>query len=65
MAENNNKLGDITKTSLDSIRSMLDANTIIGDPIETASGTTIIPISKVHIGMGGGGSRGGGAGRGR
>ena len=55
MAENNNKLGDITKTSLDSIRSMLDANTIIGDPIETASGTTIIPISKISVGYASGG----------
>ena len=56
MAENNtNKLGDITKTSLDSIRSMLDANTIIGDPIETASGTCIIPISKVSVGYASGG----------
>ena len=55
MAENTNKLGDITKTSLDSIRSMLDANTIIGDPIETASGTTIIPISKISVGYASGG----------
>lgn len=56
MAENNtNKLGDITKTSLESIRSMLDANTIIGDPIETASGTCIIPISKISVGYASGG----------
>lgn len=56
MAENNsNKLGDITKTSLESIRSMLDANTIIGDPIETSSGTCIIPISKISVGYASGG----------
>lgn len=55
MAENTNKLGDITKTSLESIRSMLDANTIIGDPIETASGTCIIPISKISVGYASGG----------
>ena len=55
MAENNNKLGDITKTSLDSIRSMLDANTIIGEPIKTASGTEIIPISKIFVGLATGG----------
>ncbi|MGN1345977.1 MAG: spore germination protein GerW family protein [Eubacteriales bacterium] len=56
MADNNtNKLGDITKTSLESIRSMLDANTIIGDPIETASGTCIIPISKISVGYASGG----------
>lgn len=56
MAENNtNKLSDVTKTTLESIRSMLDANTIIGDPIETASGTCIIPISKISIGYASGG----------
>ena len=38
----NNRIGEIAKTSLDSIRSMLDANTIVGDPIETASGTTAL-----------------------
>jgi len=51
----NNKLGDITKTALDSIRSMLDANTIVGEPIKTASGTEIIPISKISVGYASGG----------
>ena len=51
----NNRIGDITKTSLDSIRSMLDPNTIVGDPIDTAAGTTIIPISKISVGYASGG----------
>ena len=51
----NNRIGDITKTSLDSIRSMLDPNVIVGNPIETAAGTTIIPISKVSVGYASGG----------
>ena len=55
MAENTNKLGEMTKSSLESIRNLLDANTIVGDPIETASGTCIIPISKISVGFGGGG----------
>ncbi len=55
MAENTNKLSDITKTSLESIRSLLDANTIVGDPIETSSGTCIIPISKISVGYASGG----------
>lgn len=55
MAENSNKLGDITKTSLDSIRAMLDSNTIIGDVIKTDSGTSIIPISKISVGYASGG----------
>ena len=51
----NNRIGDITKTSLDSIRARLDPNTVVGNPIETAARTTIIPISKVSVGYASGG----------
>ena len=50
-----NKLQDVIQTSLQNIRSMIDANTIIGNPINTAAGTTIIPISKVAVGYATGG----------
>ena len=50
-----NKIQDIIKTSLENIRSMIDANTVIGNPINTGSGTTIIPISKVSMGFASGG----------
>lgn len=55
MAENTSKLGEMNKVSLDSIRSILDANTIVGEPIATNSGTTIIPISKITVGYASGG----------
>ncbi len=56
MADSNtNKLGDMNRISLDSIRSMLDANTIVGDPINTPGGTCIIPISKISVGYASGG----------
>lgn len=55
MAENTNKLGDFTKSTLESVRSMLDANTVIGDPINTPQGVTIIPISKISVGYASGG----------
>lgn len=51
----NNKLNEIIRTSLDSIRSMVDSNTVIGNPITTANGTTIIPVSKVFVGFASGG----------
>lgn len=54
MAETS-KLNDMNKTSLDSIRTMLDANTIVGDPINTANGTTVIPISKISVAYASGG----------
>ena len=33
-------------TTMEKIRDMVDVNTIIGDPIVTPDGTTIIPVSK-------------------
>ena len=49
------KLQDMIRTSLESIRAMVDANTVVGTPIETPAGTTIIPISKVSVGYASGG----------
>ena len=35
---------------------LVDANTVVGTPITTADGITIIPVSKISVGVGGGGS---------
>ena len=43
-------------TTMEKIRDMVDVNTIIGDPIVTPDGTTIIPVSKVSFGCASGGS---------
>lgn len=43
-------------TAMNSIKDMIDVNTIIGDPIETTNGMVIIPISKVCVGFAAGGS---------
>lgn len=43
-------------TAMDSIRGMIDVNTIIGEPIETSVGSIIIPVSKVTFGFAAGGS---------
>lgn len=43
-------------TAMNSIRDMIDVNTIIGEPIETSNGIVIIPISKVGFGFAAGGS---------
>ena len=48
-------------TSMDSIREMVDVNTVVGDPVQTQDGSTIIPISKVSFGfVAGGGQYAGG-----
>ena len=52
----NNNISEMLTSSMEKIQRMVDVNTIIGKPINVGDGTTIIPISKVHIGMGGGGS---------
>lgn len=47
-------------TSMESIREMVDVNTVVGDPVATQDGSTIIPISKVSFGfVAGGGEYGG------
>ena len=43
-------------TAMESIRSMIDVNTIIGEPMEISENITIIPISKVGFGLAAGGS---------
>lgn len=42
--------------SVDKIRELVDANTVIGTPMNMADGTTIIPVSKVSYGFASGGS---------
>ena len=42
--------------AMDSIRDMIDVNTIIGDPIQASNGIVVIPISKVSFGFAAGGS---------
>ena len=50
------KLPNMLESTIQKIREMLDVNTVVGTPITTADGVTIIPISKVSVGFGGGGS---------
>ncbi len=46
----------LMSTAMTSIKDMIDVDTIVGKPIETKDGTTIIPISKVTFGFASGGS---------
>lgn len=49
-------IGDLTEVTLSKIKEMIDVNTIVGNPIITPDGTTLIPVSKVTFGFGSGGS---------
>jgi len=46
---------NMLESTIAKIREMVDVNSVIGEPI-TADGITIIPVSKVSVGFGGGGS---------
>lgn len=45
----------IMTTTMESIRDMVDVNTVIGEPVTASDGTTIIPISRVSFGFVAGG----------
>ncbi|MDR3593050.1 MAG: GerW family sporulation protein [Negativicutes bacterium] len=45
----------LMKTAMESIKEMVDVNTIVGDAVETNDGTVIIPISRVTFGFAAGG----------
>lgn len=56
MAENKHPIEGIMYTALQGLKEMIDVNTIVGDAITAPDGTMIIPISKVAMGFGVGGS---------
>ena len=47
---------NMLENAIAKIREMVDVNSVVGDPITTPDGVTIIPISKISVGFGGGGS---------
>ena len=51
-----NKVNGLLGASMDKIKQMVDVNTVVGEPITTPDGTTVIPISRVNYGFAAGGS---------
>ena len=49
-------LSNMIENTLSKIKDMISVNDVVGTPITTPEGVTIIPISKVSVGFGGGGS---------
>ena len=50
------KLPNMLESTIQKIREMVDVNSVVGTPIQTPDGVTIIPVSRVSVGFGGGGS---------
>ena len=53
--EKESSIKELISNSLDQIRTIIDADTVVGRQIVTPTGTTIIPISKVSMGFASGG----------
>lgn len=49
-------VSELLGASMAKVREMVDANTVVGTPISTGDGTTLIPISKISFAMASGGS---------
>lgn len=56
MSENTHPIQGVMETAMHNLKEMVDVNTIVGDPITTPDGTTVIPVSKVNFGFTSGGS---------
>lgn len=46
----------LMKTTMESLKEMVNVNTILGDPVETPDGSVIVPVSRVTFGFAAGGS---------
>ena len=54
--ENKNPLSDMMRTTMEKVREMVDTNTIVGQPITTPDGVTLVPVSRLSFGFSCGGS---------
>lgn len=54
-ADKKSPLNDLMTSTMEKIHQMVDTNTIVGEPITTPDGVTLIPISRVSLGFGSGG----------
>lgn len=56
MNETEFPIRDILETAIRNIKNVSDASTVVGEPIVSTDGTTVIPVSKVSLGFAAGGS---------
>lgn len=56
MSEMNHPINEVLQTTMSKIKEMVDANTVVGQPIVTQDGVTLIPVSRLSFGFATGGS---------
>ena len=52
----NTTIGNLVVTAIGKIKEMVASNMVVGEPIITPDGITIIPLTRASFGFGGGGS---------
>lgn len=51
----NNPIGELMQNTMENVKNILKVDTVVGDPIYTPDGITLVPVSKISVGFGGGG----------
>lgn len=54
--EKKSKVSDLMQSAIEKVHELVDTNVIVGQPITTPDGVTLIPISRVNFGFGTGGA---------
>ncbi|MBE6997210.1 MAG: sporulation protein YtfJ [Ruminococcaceae bacterium] len=52
----NSNISSLMETTMGKIREMVDVNTVVGSPITTPDGITVIPVSRISYAFATGGS---------
>lgn len=55
-SEKGHPIEGLMQTAMQSIKEMVDVNTILGDPVETPDGSVILPVSRISLGFAAGGT---------
>ena len=50
-----NPIGELMQNTMENVKNILKVDTVVGDPIYTPDGITLVPISRISVGFGGGG----------
>ncbi len=56
MNSNEHPINEVLQTTMEKIHEIVDANTVVGQPIVTQDGVTLIPVSRLSFGFATGGS---------
>ena len=52
--DNKNPIGELMENTMQNVKNILKVDTVVGDPIFTPDGITLVPVSRISVGFGGG-----------